>query len=282
MNSELFKRGFKVLIAFAVVTVLGGISYDAYARGGMGGMGGGGGGMGGGGMGGGGPGGGGGGGGALTAVYVPGANGLDPRDSSWGDATATIVTLERLIDYVVDGGGGGGMGGMMDMCMSMGTSITRPVTVSSVHNGSTIYFRYEWSDATADTTVDDNNLFGDAMALEIPLSGSGSSSLDMGSQGNPVNIMFWRADQPAPHNIVAGGIGTPQHSPDAQNLQRYQDWNRNVWTVIISRPMTGASDNQVTLVRGGSYSFAMANWNGSDKNRDGKKAFSNWQTLTIQ
>ena len=269
MNSELFKCGFKVLVAFAVVTVLG-IPYDADAGRRGGGMGGGGGGM-------------GGGGGGLTAVYVRGASGLNPGDSSWNNATSTTVNLERLIDYVEDGGGGmGGMGGMMDMCMSMGMSINRPVTVKSVHNGNTIFFRYQWADATADTTVDDNNLFGDALAMEIPFYGSGTSSLDMGDQGDPVNIMFWRADQPTPHNIVAGGIGTPQHSPDAQNLQRYQNWNNGQWTVIVSRPMTGASSNQRTLVRGGSYSFALANWNGSDKNRDGNKAFSDWHTLSIQ
>lgn len=276
MTSRFLQSCFKVLIAFAVVTVLS-APYDADARR----MSGGGGGM-----------GGGGGGGSITSVYVPGASGLDPGDSSWNQAQAATVTLARFIDYVADGGGGmGGMGGggMMDMCMEMGQAINRPVTVRSVHDGNTIFFRYQWADATADTTANDNNLFGDALAMEIPYSGGGGgmggmgdTSLAMGTQTEPVNIIFWRAHMPTPHNIVGGGIGTPQHSPDAQNLQKYQNWSNGTWTVIVSRPMTGASDNQVTLESGTSYSVAFANWDGSDKNRNGRKAFSNWQTLTIQ
>lgn len=278
MNVNSLKGCFKVLFAFAVVVVLS-APYDADAGkksgGGGGSMGGG-------------------GGGAITATYVPGASGLNPGDGSWSQASTATVTLARFIDYVEDGGGGmggmgGGGGGMMG-CMEMGQSINRPVTVRSVHDGSTIYFRYEWADATADTTVSDNNLFGDALAMEIPYSGSGGggmggmgdTSLAMGTQTEPVNIIFWRADLDKPQNVVGGGIGTPHPSPDAQNLQRYQNWSNGTWTVIVSRPLAGASDNQITLVSGTSYSVAFANWNGSDKNRNGRKAFSNWQTLTIQ
>lgn len=275
MTTRFLQSCFKAFIAFAVVAVLS-VPYDADARrsrsgdgGGMGGSGG---------MG-----------GGITAVYVPGASGLNPGDSSWGQAQAATITLARFIDYVEDGDGGMGGGGMMDACMEMGQAINRPVTVRSVHNGNTIYFRYEWTDATADTTVDDNNLFGDALAMEIPYSGGGGgmggmgdTSLAMGTQTEPVNIIFWRADLDNPQNVVGGGIGTPQPSPDAQNLQQYQNWSNGTWTVIVSRPMIGASDNQVTLVSGVSYSVAFANWDGSDKNRNGRKAFSNWQTLTIQ
>ena len=103
----------------------------------------------------------------------------------------------------------------------------------------------------------------------------------MGTQTVPVNILFWRAALAQPQNIVAGGIGTPQISPDAQNIQRYQGWASGRWTVIVSRPMAGASVNQVTLTRGSSYRVAFANWDGAGLNRNGRKAFSNWNTLTI-
>lgn len=269
MNSRIFKGCSNILIAFVIATVLS-VPFDTQAgrRSGGGGMGGG------------------GGGGGITAVYVAGADGLNPGDAAWNQATTTTVTLERFIDYVEDGGGGG-MGGMDGMCMMMGQSINRPVTVSAVHNGSDIFFRYEWADATSDTTVNDTNLFGDALAMEIPYSGNGGgmmggTSLAMGTQTEPVNIIFWRADLAKPQNVVGGGIGTPQPSPDAQNLQQYQNWSNGNWTVIVSRPMAGASDNQITLVSGASYSVAFANWNGSDKNRNGRKAFSNWHTFTIE
>jgi DMSO reductase family type II enzyme heme b subunit len=261
MNSRLLKGCCKLLIAFAMVTVLG-ASFDVQAGK---------------------KGGGSGGGGVITAVYVAGADGLNPDDAAWNQAAVTNITLVRFIDYAEDGGGGGGMDGQ---CMMMGIRINLPVAVSAVHNGSTVFFRYEWADATADTVVNDTNLFGDALAMEIPYSGSaggmGGASLAMGTQTEPVNIIFWRADLSKPQNIVAGGIGTPQPSPDAQNLQRYQNWLNGSWSVIVSRPLIGASDNQITLVSGVSYSVAFANWNGSDKNRNGRKAFSNWHSLTIE
>ncbi len=215
----------------------------------------------------------------ITAAYVSIANGLDPADPAWSQASVATVTLQRFIDYVANGGGGG-MGG--SDCMMMGTSINRPVSVRAIHDGTNIYFRFEWADATMDTTVDDANLFGDAFAMEIPYSGTGSTTLAMGSQDEPVNIMFWRADLAAPQNIVAGGIGTPQPSPDAQDLQRFQQWDNGTWTVIVSRPLAGASANQITLTRGSEYRAAFANWDGSDKDRNGRKAISNWNTLSIQ
>ncbi len=221
----------------------------------------------------------------ITAAYVPGANALDPDDPSWNQAAPATVTLQRFIDYVADSGGGmGGMeGGMGDnQCMMMGDSIDQPITMRAVHNGSEIFFRYEWSDSTSDTSVNDTDVFADALAMEIPYGGTGDTSLAMGSQTEPVNIIFWRADLSQPQNIVGGGIGTPQPSPDAQNLQHYQDWANDTWTVIVSRPMAGASDNQVTLESGTSYDVAFANWDGSDLNRDGRKAFTNWNTLDIE
>ncbi len=265
---RVFEHCFKMLRSFAMIAALG-IAMTPQAGAMGGGMtsttsGGGGGGM---------------GGVTITAAYVPGAAGLDPADAAWAQATPATVTLERFIDYV-EGSGGMGGGGMQ--CMMMGQAINQPVTVRVVHNGTDIFFRAEWSDSTADTTVDDTNLFGDALAMEIPYSGTGNTSLAMGNQTEPVNIMFWRADLAQPQNIVAGGIGTPQPSPDAQNLQRYQNWSSGTWTIIMARPMVGASDNQITLTRGASYNIAFANWNGSDKNRDGRKAISNWNTLQIQ
>ncbi|MCR4346643.1 MAG: ethylbenzene dehydrogenase-related protein [Sulfuricaulis sp.] len=219
---------------------------------------------------------GGGGGTTVTAAYVPGANGLSPSDSSWGAASAATVTLVRYIDYVSNADTND------TMCMMLGSAINRAVTVKAVHNGSDIFFRYEWSDSTADSTVSDTPKFADAFAMEIPYSGSSGTNLAMGTQSGPVNIVFWRADLSQPQNIVAGGIGTPQPSPDAQNLIHYQSWGSGRWTVIVSRPLTGASVNQVTLARGASYRAAFANWNGSALDRNGRKAISGWGTLAIQ
>jgi len=216
----------------------------------------------------------------ITAAYVSGANGLNPSDAGWSKATEVSIPINRFIDYVE---GGGTMGGMMD-CNTMGGSLSRTLKVKALHNGSTIYFRYTLSDATQNAAVTDTDLFGDAIALEIPYSRTGTPPICMGSQTAPVNIIFWRGDLAAPQNIVAGGIGTVQVSPDSasQNLSRYQAYSKGVWTVIVARPMTAASSNQIAFTRGLSYSIAFANWNGSNTERNGRKGFSSWHTLAVQ
>lgn len=215
----------------------------------------------------------------ITAAYVSGANGLNPADTGWSSATEVSVPINRFIDYVE---GGGTMGGMD--CNMMGGTLGRTLKVKALHNGSTIYFRYTLSDATQNAAVTDTDLFGDAIALEIPYSRTGTPPICMGSQTAPVNIIFWRGDLAQPQNIVAGGIGTVQVSPDSasQNLSRYQAYSKGVWTVIVARPMTAASSNQIAFTRGLSYSIAFANWNGSNTERNGRKGFSSWHTLAVQ
>lgn len=226
-------------------------------------------------------GGGGGGGLTITAAYVPSANGLNPSDAGWNNATEVNVPINRFIDYV-EGGGMGGMGGMM--CDMMGGTLNRTLRVKALHNGGTMYFRYTLSDATQNAAVSDTNLFGDAIALEIPYSITGTPPICMGSQADPVNIIFWRGDRAQPQNIVAGGIGTVQVSPDtaSQNLSQYQSYSNGVWTVIVARPMVAASTNQIAFNRGVSYRIAFGNWNGANTERNGRKGFSSWHTLRLQ
>ena len=216
----------------------------------------------------------------ITATYVAGAIALDPADPAWSKAAEVSVPINRLIDFV----GAGGMNGGMMNCDTMGTALSRTLKVKAVHNGADIFIRYTLSDTTTDTSVNDTDLFGDAIALEIPYSGTGNAPICMGSQTQPVNIIFWRGDLAQPRNIVAGGIGTVQVSPDAasQNIQRYQSWAKSVWTVIVTRPMAASSDNQITFTRGATYRIAFANWNGSASNRNGLKGISGWHSLTVQ
>ncbi|NIR30874.1 MAG: hypothetical protein GWN84_16475 [Gammaproteobacteria bacterium] len=222
----------------------------------------------------------------ITAAYVDATIALDPADPAWDAASTATVDLTRFIDFVEETAGTGleGSAGVVtDMeCMMMGQMISRSISVEAVHNGTDIFFRFEWADASADTVVEEPNLFGDALAMEIPYSGTGDTALAMGTPTEPVNIMFWRADLAAPQNIVAGSVGTLQPSPDAQNMARYQSWANGAWTVIVRRPMTTVTDNQINLLRGSDYDVAFAAWDGSDKNRDGRKAISDWHTLSIE
>lgn len=203
----------------------------------------------------------------VTAAYISGTITLDPADPAWDSAPNTTLGFNKFIDYVETGS-------------CIGDPTGRSVSVQAVHNGSRIFFRFEWADATHDAGVGDTPAFADAIAASIPY--SGNAPIDMGNQNNPVNLLLWRAGRDAPQNLVAGGIGTPQPSPDAQNLEQYQDWSNEAWTVIVSRPLTSASDNQVDLNRGGEYPLAVASWDGSNQERNGRKVITGWKTLAVQ
>lgn len=204
----------------------------------------------------------------IMAVYVPEATCL-VSDSTWDIAPQSTFKLTG-IDFVNSG--------FNDTNKSMS------VDIKAVYNGTGICFRYNWKDATADTVANDTPVFADALAMQIPLNGSGGAGIQMGSQSNPVNIIFWRADLPKPQNIIAGDVGTVQKSNDSDRLpiSHYQAWTKGEWTVIITRPMAAASDNMVTLNQGVKYSFALAYWNGAESNRDGFKYRTGWNSLTIQ
>jgi len=203
----------------------------------------------------------------LVAAYVDGANCLDPDDGGW--AVAQMVTYKMShINFTETACGGGGAYEQFF------------INVKAVHNGTDICIRYEWPDSIKDDVIDDVDTFADGVAMQIGF--NGQTSKQMGNQNNPVNIMFWRADLAQPQNIVAGGIGTVQPSPDAQNISHYQNWAGDQWTVIMSRPMVAASDNQVTFTPGNTYSVIHGAWEGFDFERDGHKTISAWEKMDIE
>ncbi len=205
------------------------------------------------------------------AVYNPGTISLDPQDPVWYSAPDTSIIFSRRLNEA-------------GARTTFAPDENRIVKVKAVHNGTEIFFFFEWNAVAENKSVDDYPLFADAFALEIPLF-TDDSSLWMGAMDKPVNIIFWRADLPVPENIVAGGMGTPQISPDAasRNIRHYQKWENSAWSVIITRPMAAASENQVSFMRGKSYMIAFANWKGGVyAERGGHKIVSEWQYLLIR
>ena len=207
----------------------------------------------------------------ITAVYVSGSISLDPADLAWANSPEATIDFSRRLN-------------------ESGARTTflpdeiRHAKVKAVHNGTDIFFFYQWNAVTENNSVADYPIFADAFAMEIPLF-TEDSPLWMGAMDKPVNIIFWRADLPKPDNIVAGGMGTPQISPDeaSQNIRHYQKWKNGTWNLIITRPMAQASENQVSFIRGRNYRIAFANWKGGAyAERGGHKIVSEWQNLSIQ
>lgn len=206
----------------------------------------------------------------ITAVYVR-KIALEPKDPAWEKTPEIKVVFSRRLNEV-------------GARITFAPDENRIFKIKALHNGIEIFFFLRWYAIAENNRVDDYPIFADAFAIEIPLF-TEEGPLWMGSMDKPVNIIFWRADLEKPENIVGGGMGTVQITPDeaSQNIRHYQKWQDGEWNVIISRPMTAASENQVSFVRGKKYRIAFANWKGGTyAERGGHKLVSEWEFLSIQ
>jgi complex iron-sulfur molybdoenzyme family reductase subunit gamma len=157
----------------------------------------------------------------------------------------------------------------------------RSLAVRSAHNGKEVFFLLEWGDSTQNTDYVGRD-FPDGAGILFPL--NGDAPLDtMGSESQPVNAWFWRADfEDGAKNITASGIGTVDESEKSSIAARAQ-WNDGTWRVVFARPLTVAGNQAVALEAGKSLKVAFAVWEGSSGERAGIKSFSKrWQELTLE
>ena len=116
------------------------------------------------------------------------------------------------------------------------------------------------------TEADDR--FFDAAAVMFPAklgSGAIAPSLQMGDAEHPVEIYYWNATRGA-MVMQAQGRGTTRRTGQAFPVN--SAYENGQWNVIFELP---------DLPAGTTVAFAV--WNGSQKDRDGRKYFSVWQVL---
>jgi len=116
------------------------------------------------------------------------------------------------------------------------------------------------------TEADDR--FFDAAAVMFPAkSGSGAiaPSLQMGDAEHPVEVYYWNATR-GTMVMQAQGRGTTRRT--GQSFPANGTYQNGQWNVIFELP---------DLSAGTTVAFAV--WNGSQKDRDGRKYFSVWQVL---
>lgn len=159
------------------------------------------------------------------------------------------------------------------------------VEVRMQRAGGKLYVQLIWRDSTHDaatlpavpdsppetrflkvpTEVD--NRFFDAAAIMVPVSGPGSlnPSLQMGDADHPVQIYYWNSTRGA-MLMEAQGRGTTKRT--GQGFAANGSYHNGQWSVTFELP------NQVAET-----AIAFAIWNGSQKDRDGRKYFSVWYTV---
>jgi complex iron-sulfur molybdoenzyme family reductase subunit gamma len=188
----------------------------------------------------------------LSAAAVAAAS---PTDSIWKKAPATEVTLQPAFP------------GHPSI---VGTPVTQRLTAQAMRSGGRLYVRLAWSDATANTAIDDTNKFADGAAVEFPVNGKSDTLPFMGDVEHAVNVWYWRADGRT-QNLVAKGFGTATLIP-FQGLRSSAVRTESGWAVVLVRPLQVTPDEGVSLQGRRDIPMAFAVWDGDNQERDGLKA----------
>jgi len=154
------------------------------------------------------------------------------------------------------------------------------------HPAGNLVVQLSWRDGTQDTAAltkvtntppetrfrkvqtDADDRFFDAAAVMFPAkSGSDAMtpSLQMGDAEHPVEIYYWNAAR-GPLLMEAQGRGTTRRT--GQSFPASAAYQNGNWIVTFELPELSAGTP-----------MAFAVWNGSQKDRDGRKYFSIWQVL---
>ncbi len=116
-------------------------------------------------------------------------------------------------------------------------------------------------------TEADDRFFDAAAVMFSEKSGGGAiaPSLQMGDAEHPVEIYYWNATR-GPMVMQAQGRSTTRRT--GQSFAAHASYQDGHWNVTLELP---------DLPAGTTVAFAV--WNGSQKDRDGRKYFSVWQVL---
>lgn len=157
--------------------------------------------------------------------------------------------------------------------------------VRALRSGGKVFVQMSWHDKTRDATTlepvpdsppenrfrkvptEAEDRFFDAAAVMVPARPVATSTpaLQMGDPGNPVDIYYWNAVRGA-MLMEAQGRSTTRRT--GQTFPAAATFQNGQWTVTFE-----ISDQPA----GTPMAFAI--WNGSQKDRDGRKYFSVWYTV---
>lgn len=94
--------------------------------------------------------------------------------------------------------------------------------------------------------------------------------------GNPVAL----SGAGSTENLVAKGFGTLTDTKLGQ-VQGSGSWSEGMWTVVVARDLKVDGEEQIEFTNGSAIDTAFAVWNGSEKERNGKKSVSAFIQLTL-
>lgn len=153
------------------------------------------------------------------------------------------------------------------------------VNVQAARTNERLYLRLSWADATRDSSTASVRSFADAVAVQLPANATARPPITMGGTNNPVNVWYWSGAN-ATEELIAGGPGSTT-SFDRTTVETDVSYDDGRWHVAFSRSLGPASDNRTAIPRNADMDIAVAAWNGSNMERSGQKAVSEWYYLAL-
>ncbi len=191
---------------------------------------------------------------------------LDPASSAWSGARWTSFDMMPAPLAMVEPASA-------FLALSTDHGAVSKLDAAFLHNGSAFAVALRWASARHDR-IKDLDQFADGVAVMFPLART-SIAMTMGSPGAPVNAWLWRADKPVPYGVIAEGFAATRRLPadEAGDLAVSARHDGSRWTVILRRALQGPAGH-ARLVAGQSTRVAFAAWDGGNRERSGRKAFS--------
>lgn len=193
---------------------------------------------------------------------------LDPQSAKWAEVPGETVDLAPTPIQVL----------VNDISPFLAVDSTdhgsvNNVKVSAIHNGKVLAIRLAWKSAQH-ASIKDLNEFVDGAAVLFPLSRT-ANAVTMGQKGAPVNAWYWKANHPEePYDVYAEGFGSSERrAAAASGLTARATYADGIWAVVLQRPLAAKSD-YVQFTPGKSSRIALAVWDGGNRERSGRKAFS--------
>lgn len=153
------------------------------------------------------------------------------------------------------------------------------VSVAAAQTDERLYLRLSWADATNDTSTGEIQLFADAVAVQIPANASARPPITMGGPDNMVNVWYWSGDNTS-QELLAGGPGSTSTFAE-DRITTNATYEDGRWNVVFSRPLDASSANHTTIPSDADMDMSVAVWNGSNFERSGQKAVSDWYYLAL-
>jgi complex iron-sulfur molybdoenzyme family reductase subunit gamma len=187
----------------------------------------------------------------------------EPQSGTWD----TVPTVEVPLSSAQSGLPG-----------ASNTSVSA-VNVKSARTDGRLYVRLSWADSTADESIAGPRDFADAAAVQLPANTSEHPAITMGSTRSAVNVWYWHADGTV-EELLAGGPGTTTLFQNG-SVEATATTADGRWYVVYERPLESTAANRTNIRLERDVDVAFAVWNGSNDERSGRKAVSEWYHLAL-